>query len=333
MGAEGDAVGDLQQRLARLGHPVPPEESGRFRRATSDAVQAFQAARGLRADGICGEQTWSVLVEAGYRLGDRLLYLRQPMLRGDDVATLQLSLGALGFDAGRIDGIFGPHTKAAVEDFQRNAALTIDSVCGADTRRALERFGARVAARQPVAEVRELERLRSSPRTLRLRRVVIGDAGGMHAAAAATRQVLLGAGATVTVLGHPDQSEQAAEANAGQAEVYLGLALDPSESGCWAAYYAGQRFESPAGRRLAELVHSTVTTALELGGGGVRGMALPVLRETRMAAVVCELGPPPLVVARTAELAQALADALASWALAPLPGLDLDQANDSRRRT
>ncbi len=317
MGAEGEAVGDLQQRLARLGLAVPDDECGRYQRATTEAVRTFQSARGLRADGVCGAQTWSVLVEAGYRMGDRLLYLRHPMLRGDDVAALQRSLGALGFDAGRVDGIFGARTEAALEDFQRNAALTIDGVFGPDTGQALDRFGTRVAARQPVAVVRELERMRRSPRTLQGRRVAIGDAGGMHAAAAAASQVLTAAGAAVIVLGHPEQAEQAAEANASAAEVYLGLALDPAATGCSAAYYAGHHFESPGGRRLAELVHAAVATAVDLPGGAVRGMALPILRETRMAAVLCELGPPPIVVARTAEVASALGEALAAWASTP----------------
>ena len=78
-------------------------------------MRPFQEHRGLRSDGVCGPQTWSALVEAGRVLGDRLLYYRNPMLRGDDVATLQRQLGALGFDAGRVDGIFGsaPTTRCA----------------------------------------------------------------------------------------------------------------------------------------------------------------------------------------------------------------------------
>src|SRR6266545_3977054 len=46
------------------------------------------------------------------------------MLRGDDVYELQRELGSLGFDAGRVDGIFGPRTLEALLGFQRNAGVT-----------------------------------------------------------------------------------------------------------------------------------------------------------------------------------------------------------------
>ena len=72
---------------------------------------------------MCGPQTWSALVEAGRDLGDRFLYRRTPMLRGDDVAELQQRLSALGFDTGRVDGIFGDLTSAALGEFQRNVGL------------------------------------------------------------------------------------------------------------------------------------------------------------------------------------------------------------------
>ena len=49
------------------------------------------------------------------------------MLRGDDVAELQQRLGALGFDAGRVDGIFGAETATALEALQRNAGLPTDT--------------------------------------------------------------------------------------------------------------------------------------------------------------------------------------------------------------
>ena len=281
-------------------------------------MRAFQRSRGLRPDGICGAQTWSALVEAGYRLGDRLLYLRQPMLRGDDVASLQRRLGALGFDAGRVDGIFGPDTKRALDEFQRNIGLVVDGVFGPGTLETLERFGSRGTEREPVAAVRELEMLRHGPRTLQGRRVVLGDGGGMNAVVSATERVLKEAGAEVTVAHHPDQSEQAAQANAVRADVFLGLRLDASGSGCVTAHYAGHRYESPGGKRLAGLVQAAVPGAVGIGDNGVRGMAISVLKETRMPAVVCELGPPAVVVARTAELAEVLGQVLAAWAAAPV---------------
>jgi N-acetylmuramoyl-L-alanine amidase len=49
-------------------------------------------------------------------------------------------------------------------------------------------------------------------------------------------------------------------------------------------------------------------------------MRLPVLRETRMPAVLVELGPPSDVVVRTPALAEALATAVQRWVEAPVEG-------------
>jgi N-acetylmuramoyl-L-alanine amidase len=64
--------------------------------------------------------------------------LGAPNLRGDDVAELQAMLARLGFDCGRVDGIFGPGTLRALEDFQRNCGLYDDGICGPDTVKALQ---------------------------------------------------------------------------------------------------------------------------------------------------------------------------------------------------
>jgi N-acetylmuramoyl-L-alanine amidase len=299
-----------------VGHESAADGPGQFGGATEAACRAFQQARGLRIDGICGQQTWAALVEAGYRLGDRLLYRRFPPLRGDDVADLQRRLSTLGFDTGRVDGILGERTEHALADFQRNAGLTVDGICGPTTLDTLDRLGRR-APPQPVAPVREQADLRHGPRTLQDRRVVVAEGGGLDALARELERALVATGALVTVLHHPDGSTQAAAANAAAADVFIGVAVDPDAEGCSTAYYAGHGGASTGGRRLAELLQAAVPDALDVKDGGTRGMAVPALRETRMPAVLCELGPPSAVVERAAELAAAVTAALARWAAAP----------------
>ena len=85
---------------------------------------------GSPVDGFVGRETWRTMVDAGYRLGDRLLYNRMPMLHGDDVAELQRRLNALGFDTGSVDGIFGASTLRAVLDYQQNREMAEDGVVG-----------------------------------------------------------------------------------------------------------------------------------------------------------------------------------------------------------
>lgn len=315
--ATGESVRDLQRRLAAAGFPAGVSESGRFGAQTAAALREFQAERGLRPTGECDAPTWAGLVEAGYRLGDRLLYLRSPMQRGDDVGELQRRLGALGFDAGRVDGIFGPATETALKDFERNAGLTTDGVCGRDVVSELSRLGGRDESASVVAGVRERERLLHAPRALHGRRIAVGDAGGLGVLTDALAKGLQDAGATVAVFHHPDASTQAAEANQFDAEAFVGMALD--ESGpCNVAFYSTRGFESAGGRRLAELAVDMLAAQAELEVDPVNGMRLPILRETRMPAVMCSLGPPARVVTASAALARGLAQVLGRWVAAPV---------------
>jgi len=310
-------VADLQHRLERLGFPKGIDPLSSFGPGTRAAVEAFQHRRGLRVDGICGPQTWTALVEAGFQLGDRFLYRRSPVLRGDDIAELQQRLGALGFDTGRVDGIFGDQTSAALGEFQRNVGLPVDNIAGADTVRELLRFGTRHDdATELVTSVRDRERLRQAPRTLTGRTVAIGEEGGLSAPLTALRRLLLAQGSTVVPLHHPDGSVLAAEANAVGAAVFIGLRVGRDGDRCTTAYYAGYRYSSPGGRRLAELIQRSVCDTLGLADGGSRGMALPLLRETRMPAVICEISPPTVLVERAPAVAGAMVAALADWAAA-----------------
>ena len=130
LGASGEAVRDIQARLARLGFECDDDPEAEYRAATETAVRHFQETRGLGTDGIVGPETWRALVESGYRLGDRFLYHRHPPMRGDDVAELQRMLNSLGFEADKVDSMFGPHTLSAVLEFQNNRGLAEDGICG-----------------------------------------------------------------------------------------------------------------------------------------------------------------------------------------------------------
>jgi N-acetylmuramoyl-L-alanine amidase len=304
----------VQYRLAAILPGAPIDPDGIFGPGTRATLEAFQHQRGLRVDGICGEQTWNTLVEAGFRLGDRFLYRRTPMQRGDDVADLQQRLCTLGFDAGRVDGIFGDHTSHALGEFQRNAGLPTDGIVGGATLRELIRLESRHLDPELVSSVRARDLLRHAPPTLSGRHVAIGESGGLGSVTGALRRRLLLGGTRVTELHHPDDSTQAKEANELGVDVFVGLRLTPSTSACHTSFWAGAHDESLGGRRLAELVQRCVPPELDITDGGAQGMSLPILRETRMPSVLIEVGPASLVVERSAALATALSTALGHWA-------------------
>ena len=314
--AEGDSgthVTDLQLRLGTLNLGPLLDAPGFFGPSTRGLVEQFQRLRGLRIDGVVGQNTWSTLVEAGLHLGSRMLYRSHPMLRGDDVAELQSRLCSLGFDTGRVDGIFGDQTTHALVEFQRNLGLATDAMAGPATVNELVRVSARHTDTQLVSSVREREERRSSPATLENRHLGIGEIGGLGTLAAGLTRLLGQAGARVSVLHRPDDSGQAAEANDSGVEAYLGLRLNPSTKVASCAYYSGYSYESGPGRELAEALSVRLRP---LVGSGVEtiGMSVAVLRETRMPAVLLELGPTEFVVEHSGALAEAVAGALVHWA-------------------
>ena len=315
-GARGGAVADVQARLASLGYPIDPGEHGLFGETTRRAVRAFQARRHLIVDGRVDDQTWGELVEAGYAFGDRVLYLRYPFFRGDDVRALQGSLNLLGFDAGREDGIFGQRTDRAVHEFQRNVGLPPDGIVGVTTVEALRRLRP-VGPGPGRATVREAEALRRLSASLRGARIaidpghgagepgMIGPGGTTEAEASYLLAIALAAelearGAVPYLLressSNPPTAERARVANDAGVEVLIALHLGASEDdgggGAAVFYYGREDWHSQAGRRLAELIQEELTSHLGLTDAGAHPKVLPILRETQMPAVHVE----PLII-------------------------------------
>ncbi|MDQ3951716.1 MAG: peptidoglycan-binding protein, partial [Actinomycetota bacterium] len=159
-GDRSQQVADVQARLRALGLKVD-DETGTFGDSTRHAVRTFQQRRGILVDGIVGPNTWTELVEASWRLGDRSLYLKHPAFRGDDVALLQKGLNALGFDSGREDGIFGADTARGVKAFQKEYGVAEDGIWGPRSQTALA--GLRVDRPGTTAQLREELRRAGSP--------------------------------------------------------------------------------------------------------------------------------------------------------------------------
>ena len=271
----------------------------------------------MRTNGVCDEETWRAIVEASWKLGDRLLTLVAPNLRGDDVSELQAQLARLGFDCGRVDGILGPATIRALEDFQRNSGLRVDGVCGPVTIRALQVLARQTGSGPGVATLRELEALTAGARSLAELRILVGQFGGLSALSRQLVQALRRRSATVVASDELDAAAQAAAANRFAATVYVGFEAHVAPR-TTVHYYQVPQFVSSGGRALATSVAKRLRCALPDVEVEVEGMRLPVLRETRMPAVLVTVGPVQQVIDHSAEVVWAMLEALQEWALDPL---------------
>jgi len=162
-----------------------------------------------------------------------------------------------------------------------------------------------------IAAVRERERLRTGFGSVAQCRIVVGQYGGLSALTRTLARELRSRGATVMSLDEPDAVTQATAANHFAADVYIGFESH-TEPCATVQFYRVPAFESVGGRALAELIGERLG---ELDGvePEVRGMRLPMLRETRMPAVQCVFGPVREAVDRGPALAMAVIEAVERW--------------------
>ncbi|HWI22995.1 MAG TPA: peptidoglycan-binding protein [Baekduia sp.] len=114
--------GSSGKRVVKLQRALHVDADGHFGPATVRAVKRFQRKHHLTADGIVGTKTWRRIVgrTPRHRSGANVS-------RGRSVRLVQRKLGI------EADGVFGPATKAAVQDFQRRNLMTPDGVVGPAT--------------------------------------------------------------------------------------------------------------------------------------------------------------------------------------------------------
>ena len=142
-GMSGLDVQYVQDRLKELDYYTGASD-GQYGSGTEAAVKAFQTNNGLKADGKVGAKTSQVLFSSGALGSEEAMpdtptddrTLREGM-EGDDVLAVQIRLTSLGYYAGKLDGVYGSGTIAAMKAFQGRNKLTVDGVCGPNTVRVL----------------------------------------------------------------------------------------------------------------------------------------------------------------------------------------------------
>jgi N-acetylmuramoyl-L-alanine amidase len=198
-----------------------------------------------------------------------------------------------------------------VAEFQVNVGEQADGIVGPGSVDALERI--RPAVEGPSRTVvREAESIRHLHRSLEHCRVAIdpghspADPGGVGARglveAEATMLLaqdladeLAARGSVPLLLRREDEdttpSERARAANELGADLCVSLHLnsgEPTAEGSTCSYFGTEETYSPAGQHLAEAIQKELTSRLRLTDGRTHRLAVPILRETRMPAVLVE---------------------------------------------
>ncbi|RUT03479.1 hypothetical protein DSM106972_051180 [Dulcicalothrix desertica PCC 7102] len=138
LGSRGQAVSNLQSNLSRLGFYNGPITTT-FGPQTQNAVIRFQQANGLRADGVVGAGTLQAIRTAGTfgggsgSVGGPLDNALNYGDKGFLVRRLQEDLRQLGFFPVNPTGTFGPTTRDAVSNFQRNNGLIPNGIADTQT--------------------------------------------------------------------------------------------------------------------------------------------------------------------------------------------------------
>lgn len=317
-GDSGPIVAEVRSRLVRLGYLSAESGGVDFDDVTDRAVRAFQQERRISVDGIVGPTTYRHLEEARWRLGDRVLWFSaaHPHV-GDDVEDLQRRLSDLGFSLGRVDGIFGPSTDAALREFQRNVGMTADGTCGWNTVVALQRLVRTVKGGVP--ERLWDEHVHAATRTGITDKMIVIDPGhggpdpgieghGLSEAviaedlarriegrlAAIGTQVLLTRPPSRFLYREVSEAERAGIANEVGADLVISLHADggPSLRGHGAAtyYYGSARNMSELGRRFAEIVQAEIVRRTDLADCHSHPKTWDMLRLTQMPSVRVETG-------------------------------------------
>jgi len=261
-------------------------------------IRSFQQARGLDVTGFVDDVTARALEEARWKLGDRSLYVQDaPLMRGDDVAALQARLTEMGFDCGRVDGIFGRRTESAVKEFQKSVGETVDGKCGPATMIALIRL-TRVVSGGVPSMLRQTATHQLRGPALVNKVIVLDPQIDNPLVRTEGRLLALGASVFLTrgTSNTPSESERINFSNRSNADLMISLNTDsyPNEKAHGAAtYFYGSDahgVHSIVGERFASLVQREICARTDLTNCRTHAKTWDLLRLTTAPTVRIDLG-------------------------------------------
>jgi len=314
LGDRSDAVELISNTLTRLGFLKNPSDI--FDENLTQGIKAFQQERGLTATGVINEFTARVLEEARFNLGDRILSFNQAIvMRGDDVSNLQARLIQMGFNCGKVDGIYGANTEVAVKEFQKSVGILADGKCGPVSLIALMRLVKTVSGGAPSAL---RENVRHAVRSPALANKVIvldpswgGEFTGENengvveaevvfdlAQRLEGRLIALGVNVVLTrsAKNSPLEKDRIQVANSVSADLVIALKVDTyknENANGVATYYYGrddQGVSSVVGARFANLLQREICARTDLLNCRTHAKSWDLLRLTQAPTVRIDLG-------------------------------------------
>jgi N-acetylmuramoyl-L-alanine amidase len=313
-GDRSDAIALIANTLTRLGFLATPSDL--YDENLTQGIKAFQQERGLTSTGVINEITKRALEEARFKLGDRVLSFNPTaLIRGDDVSNLQQRLIQLGFNCGKIDGVFGIKTEVAVKEFQKSVGVFVDGKCGPSTLIALMRLVKTVSGGAPGVLRESAKHAVRSP-ALANKVIVIDPSWGGEftgeinngaveseivfdlAQRLEGRLLALGVNVVLTrsAKNSPLEKERIETANSVNADLVIALKVDSyknEKASGVATYYYGRddkKIHSVVGERFANLMQREICARTDLLNCRTHAKSWDLLRLTVAPTVRVDLG-------------------------------------------
>ena len=314
LGDRSSAIELISNTLLRLGFIATPSDI--FDDNLTQGIKAFQQECGLTATGVINEITARSLEEARFKLGDRVLVFNAAaLMRGDDVSNLQDRLIQMGFNCGKVDGVYGVNTEGAVREFQKSVGILSDGRCGPATLISLMRLVKTVSGGAPSALRESVKHSVRSPALANKVIVIDPSWGGEFTGESANgvveseivfdlaqrlegRLIALGVNVVLTrsAKNSPLEKDRIATANSVNADLVIALKVDiykNEKANGVATYYYGRDsagVHSVVGERFANLIQREICARTDLLNCRTHGKSWDLLKLTTAPTVRIDLG-------------------------------------------